>query len=484
MIWPFKNIPDYKKDWVKGVNYLNMALGFLWELIFFFVFLLIMINRFNNFAGITISTVVTCLLYLSIAAISISISSINWFYPNVAGCGLESDPPSTSFACNYEGGACSNAPGYNDSGSPQCSDVNTEVYYNIESFKRYIVDEKVDDDEPSGSKYKFSFWEALYTEGFMWFYICIISLICILGVVFRGAAPGNRGIIAISTFAIYVLGIIIFILVLVANIIFFKENNPISHGIKNPLPPALLMIVSLFVGFYLTKPWPWTTQHYNSEIFRWMAFSPILFVQIIPGIQNYLDSNDSCINKTKSLCLNKTDNPCAWSGDENECKDYNSVFSPPPSTPPPSTPPPPPAPCSSYNDESGCNSGNNCYYVKNREDVSDLTSDQFKECINTDEKCTGEYESSCSATFEPTNRFKECCYDTIFDDSNCIESELISRMNNDRTINIRKDENETQEGRVGNYSLQSGEKQIEYEAIKGYCSESDIRKYMEAGIYA
>lgn len=143
--------------------------------------------------------------------------------------------------------------------------------------------------------------------------------------------------------------------------------------------------------------------------------------------------------------------------------------------------------CSSYNDESSCNNGNNCYYVTNRDDVSDLTEDKLKgltKCINSDEKCKGEYKSACSATFEPTNRFKECCYNTIFNDSNCIESEMVSRMNNDQIVDTRKEENKTQAGRVGDYSLKSGEKQIEYEAIKGYCYESNIRKDMEAGIYA
>jgi hypothetical protein len=268
----------------------------------------------------------------------------------------------------------------------------------------------------------------------------------------------------------------------VINIVNFKEKNPIFHGITNPLPPASLMIVSLFFGLILTKPWPWSLQHCNPEKSRWMAFFPILFVQIIPGIQNYLESNDSCINKTKSLCLNKTDNPCAWSDDENECKDYNSVFLPPPSAPPP--PPEPPRPCNSYKDESSCNKGNNCYYVKNRDDISYLTTEQFKGCINDNEKCTGGYDSPCSDTFEPTNRFKECCYDTIFNDSNCNKSEMISRMNNDQIVNTRKRENETGEGRVGDYGLESGEKQIEYEAIRGYCYESNIRKDMEADIYA
>lgn len=122
------------------------------------------------------------------------------------------------------------------------------------------------------------------------------------------------------------------------------------------------------------------------------------------------------------------------------------------------------SPCSSYKDESGCNSGNNCYYVKNIDDISDLTPDQLTDltkCINKDEKCIGRYKSSCSATFEPTNRFKECCYDTIFDGLNCIKSEYES-------------ENQS----VNNYSQDS------YIAAKGYCSEIYERKDIEDGIYA
>ena len=146
-------------------------------------------------------------------------------------------------------------------------------------------------------------------------------------------------------------------------------------------------------------------------------------------------------------------------------KDYHTVFKQDDTspdgveTPPPA--PPPPAPCSSYNDESGCNSGNNCYYVKNIDDVSDSTTDKFNECINKDEKCIGRYKSSCSATFEPTNRFKECCYDTIFDGLNCIKSEYES-------------ENQS----VNNYSQDS------YIAAKGYCSEIYERKDIEDGISA
>lgn len=191
------------------------------------------------------------------------------------------------------------------------------------------------------------------------------------------------------------------------------------------------------------------------------------FYLILSPLVNYFNDVECKYFKKKENCDLKSDE-CSYKG--NKCIELSPLSL-----------------CSSYKDESSCNNGNNCYYVTNRDDVSDLTEDKLKgltECINSDEKCKGKYKSSCSATFEPTNRFKECCYDTLFEDSNCIESEMLSRMNSDQIIKTRKEENNTQEGRVGDYSLQSGEKQIEYEAVRGYCSESNIRKDMEAGIYA
>tara|TARA_B100002019_G_scaffold292431_1_gene315488 strand:+ start:3600 stop:5060 length:1461 start_codon:yes stop_codon:yes gene_type:complete len=486
MIWPWKNIPDYKRGWLKGVNDFNIVFGFAWDFIFTAVFIWIFSDRFGDRTIKGVAAMIVCLLYAIIAMISIFISTNNLFYPDVVGCKPESEPPSTSFACNYEGGTCSNAPGYNDSGSPQCSDVNKEVYYNIESFKRYIVDEKADDDEPSGSKYKFSLLKAIYTEISMVAYILIISIICIFGAEFRSAVAGNKGYWQKWTTGAYVFGIIFFGVSLGLNIAFFKEKNLILHGIKNPLPPALLMIVSLFVGYYLTKPWPWPTQHYNSEIFRFMAFFPILFVQIIPGIQNYLESNDSCENKTKPLCLNETDNPCAWSGDDNKCKDYHSVYSLPPSSPPPPPPPPPPPdplkPCSEYNDESGCNTGNNCYYVKANLDRSEFSPEGITKvdsktgCISEDNKCD---DYSCNSEFYPLNIFDVCCEKQLTTNG-CDIDERKSHLQKADLDELKNDSSDIKTL----YGQEAWSKKVDYDESYRYCESKNRRSEMEAGIYA
>ena len=479
MIWPWKNIPNYKSKGWWWVNSFNMGFGLVWDVMFSIVFLLIMFNRLNP--GIIISTIVTIVLYLCIGIVSIIINYL--LLKEVVGCKPESEPPSTSFACNYEGGTCSNAPGYNDPGSPQCSDVNTKVYYNIESFKRYIVDEKADDDEPSGSKYKFSLIKAIYTEFFMWFYIIIISAICIFGVGFESAVAGNKVFWQKCTTGAYLTGII-YIVILLINIIFFKENNPILHGIKNPLPPALLMCISLLVGFILTKPWPWPTQQYNSEIFRFMAFFPILFVQIMPGIQNYLKSNDSCENKNKPLCLNETDNPCAWSGDDNKCKDYYSVYSLPTSSPPPPSPPDPLKPCSSYTDESGCNSGNNCYYVKANIDRSEFSSEGITKvdsktgCISKDNKCD---DYSCNSEFYPLNIFDVCCNNELHENG-CTDDEVKSHLDDKKDILDKTKQDDSSIKTL--YGQEAWSKKVDYDESYGYCESKNRRSEMEAGIYA
>lgn len=252
---------------------------------------------------------------------------------------------------------------------------------------------------------------------------------------------------------------------------------PSFNTIQSYIYSVIVLIVSLI--YYLSQINNMSQSVVLQNIFTILIVLTTVYLVLSPLVNHY--NYVECKYFNEEYCKNKE--TCVYTG--GRCLDLSPTPSGgPPSGDPTSSSSPPP--CSSYNDESSCNSGDNCYYVKNIDDISDLTQEQLTDltvCINTDEKCIGRYESSCSATFEPTNRFKECCYDTIFD-SNCIESEMISRMNNDRTINIRKDENEKRDGRVGDYSLKSGEKQIEYEAIKGYCSEIYERKDIEDGIYA
>lgn len=242
-------------------------------------------------------------------------------------------------------------------------------------------------------------------------------------------------------------GIIVFIVPFVSSIYYWPQKDNIEQDvILQNIFKILMAVTSIYL---ILSP---LVNSFNDVECSYFSKQPNCIAQ-------------SCVYE-EGKCSNK-------SGDTDDTDDQNNSLSP----------------CNSYKDESSCNKGNNCYYVKNRDDVSDLTSGQLTgltKCINDNEKCTGEYDSPCSDTFEPTNRFKECCYDTIFNDSNCNKSEMISRMNNDQIVNTRKRENETDEdeGRVGDYGLESGEKQIEYEAIRGYCYESNIRKDMEADIYA
>ena len=235
-------------------------------------------------------------------------------------------------------------------------------------------------------------------------------------------------------------GIIVFIVPFVSSIYYWPQKDNIEQEV---ILQNLFKILMAVTSIYL-------------------ILSPL--VNTFNDVECSYFSEQNCKGQS---CVYEGDKCSNKSGDTDDTDDQNNSLSP----------------CNSYKDESSCNKGNNCYSVKNRDDISDLTTEQFKGCINDNEKCTGKYDSPCSDTFEPTNRFKECCYDTIFNDSNCNKSEMISRMNNDQIINTRKRGNETDEGIVGDYGLESGEKQIEYEAIRGYCYESNIRKDMDAGLY-
>lgn len=489
------SIPNYTKDWLSIVNGLNMFFGFVWVFIFSCVFLYIVFDGYNDWNSMRWAGGFVFLLYLLIAAGSISISVFG--HPEVRGCGLESEPPSTSFACNYEGGGCSNAPG--SPPSLQCKEVHPEVYYNIESFKRYIVDEKVDDDEPSGSKYKFSWKKALYTEGIMLIYIFIILSICVVGkeVIVTGATT-PRHIILLC--AIYVIGIGGSIGLGYANRYFL----PLNPSVTNPLPQASLMCISLIFGFIITKPW--SIEQYKPENSKWMALFPIVFVIIIPFIQDYSDSNDYCINKTKPLCLKTEDKYCAWDGDKNECRDYHTVFQPddtPPDgggddttpdgggddTPPDgggddTPPPPPPAPCSSYTDESGCNSGNNCYYVKANIDRSEFSPEGITKvdsktgCISKDNKCA---DYSCNSEFYPLNIFDVCCEKQLTTNG-CDIGERNSHLDDEKEI---LDETKQDDSSIKTlYGQEAWSKKIDYDESYRYCESKNRRSEMEAGIYA
>ena len=131
------SIPNYTKGWLSWMNGFNMFFGFVWDFMFSLAFLCIVIDKFDNWERMCVAISIVCLLYAAIAAGSISIGV--FLHSKVGGCGLESvsgsesDPPSTSFACKYndEEKTCSPAPG-----SLPCTEVPTEVYYNIESFKK------------------------------------------------------------------------------------------------------------------------------------------------------------------------------------------------------------------------------------------------------------------------------------------------------------------------------------------------------------
>lgn len=340
------------------------------------------------------------------------------------------------------------------------------LLYNSYIYKGYIYKSNINDNK-----------KLIFTDQLV---VCALYLSIYIGlsILITNPATINNIPLKIDKVLIFILILILykFVLSILIDDSWDKPSfNTIQSYVYSGIIVFIVPVVS-FIYYWLQKDniaQDVILQNILQNIFKILMAVTSIYLILSPLVNSFNDVECSYFSEQ-----NCKDQSCSYDEDKGECKELDTPG------PPPAPPPESPSPCNSYNDESSCNKGNNCYSVKNRDDISDLTTDKFNGCINKDEKCTGGYDSPCSDTFEPTNRFKECCYDTIFNDSNCIESEMISRMNNDQIVNTRKRENETDKGRVGDYGLESGEKQIEYEAIRGYCYESNIRKDMEADIYA
>ena len=107
-----------------------------------------------------------------------------------------------------------------------------------------------------------------------------------------------------------------------------------------------------------------------------------------------------------------------------------------------------------------------CYYIDTTvsEDIPDGNEKtnliNLKKCVPIDDKCNS---ISCSS-FQPTNAFEECCK---LSESGCTQDKIDQGLEDAKSeIDELKESNRTPEGRVGEYGIESGEKQIIYE----YCS--------------
>ena len=141
-------------------------------------------------------------------------------------------------------------------------------------------------------------------------------------------------------------------------------------------------------------------------------------------------------------------------------------------------------PCSSYNDESGCNSGNNCYYVKENLDRSEFSSEGITKvdsktgCISEDNKCD---DYSCNSEFYPLNIFDVCCNDELYKNG-CTDDEIKSNLDDKKDI---LDETKQDDSSIKTlYGQEAWSKKVDYDESYRYCESKNRRSEMEAGIYA
>ena len=125
-----------------------------------------------------------------------------------------------------------------------------------------------------------------------------------------------------------------------------------------------------------------------------------------------------------------------------------------------------------------------CYYIDTTvsEDIPDGNEKtnliNLKKCVPIDDKCNS---ISCSS-FQPTNAFEECCK---LSESGCTQDKIDQGLEDAKSeIDELKESNRTPEGRVGEYGIESGEKQIIYEYSQRICSEEFRRQELKDEIYA
>ena len=199
----------------------------------------------------------------------------------------------------------------------------------------------------------------------------------------------------------------------------------------------------------------------------YLILSPL--VNIFNDVEcSYFTNEQNCIDKSCVYKEDKCSNTPGSTDNSDNTDNQNSSSSP----------------CSEYRDESGCNSGNNCYYVKANLDRSEFSSegvtkvDSKTGCISEDNKCD---DYSCNSEFYPLNIFDVCCNNELYKNG-CTDDEIKSYLDDKKDI---LDETKQDDSSIKTlYGQEAWSKKVDYDESYRYCESKNRRSEMEAGIYA
>lgn len=183
---------------------------------------------------------------------------------------------------------------------------------------------------------------------------------------------------------------------------------------------------------------------------------------------SYFTNEQNCIDKSCVYKEDKCSNTPGSTDNSDNTDNQNSSSSP----------------CSEYRDESGCNSGNNCYYVKENLDRSEFSPEGMTKvdsktgCISEDNKCD---DYSCNSEFYPLNIFDVCCNNEL-SKNGCTDDEINSHLDDKKEILDKTKQDDSSIKTL--YGQEAWSKKVNYDESYGYCESKNRRLEMEAGIYA
>ena len=214
----------------------------------------------------------------------------------------------------------------------------------------------------------------------------------------------------------------------------------------------------------------------NQTSFKISIIITLIYLTLSPLVNtfndvecSYFTNEQNCIDKS---CVYKEDNCSNTPGSTDNTDNTDNTDDQNNSSPP----------CSEYRDESGCNSGNNCYYVKANLDRSEFSpegitkADSKTECISEDNKCD---DYSCNSEFYPLNIFDVCCEKQLTTNG----CDIGERNRHLQDTDLDRLKNNSSDIKTL-YGQEAWSKKVDYDESYSYCESKNRGSEMEAGFYA
>ena len=330
--------------------------------------------------------------------------------------------------------------------------IKLDRYFNIESYRKYLTENKSSNKKPLGSLKDYDIKRLIISE-IISFITCIIYILILY---FYYTSDNNIGLNLVILF-----GILLLFALGAMFVFYYKDIKEID--IFQLISISIIIILSILFSRFD-----------DSAMLYYL--SPLLIITFILLPRLSTSKNDYCSHRTQDSCINNKNDDyntdCQWDKNKRVCVNLGNISDGNDNTL-----------CNSYTDEDSC-LNNDCYYVKLNVDQNDLSSEGRNKvdskigCISENHKCRG---YSCTSEFYPLNIFNDCCNDQLFN-NDCSEDELTTHLNSEEEMlnEIKGDDSLIKTL----YGQEAWSNKVDFDESYRYCESKNRRSEIDADIYA